>query len=82
MGHRTKKVLEFTFVELVGRKTNKWIVSNSLNDEPLGDIRWFGRWRQYAFFPLDNLVFEKTCLRSIADFCEFESGAHRRRQAK
>jgi hypothetical protein len=44
----------------------------------LGVIRWFGRWRKYAFFPESDRVFEQTCLREIADFCEQETKARRK----
>jgi len=36
----------------------------------LGSVKWFGRWRRYALFPSMQTVFEATCLREIADFCE------------
>ena len=35
--------------------------------EPLGEIRWFGRWRQYAFFPRDDTLYSPDCLHAIAD---------------
>jgi hypothetical protein len=33
-------------------------------------VRWFSRWRKYAFYPGRETVFEEDCLREIADFCE------------
>jgi hypothetical protein len=36
----------------------------------LGEIKWFGRWRQYAFFPEPNTVFEKQCMKDITNFLE------------
>lgn len=39
----------------------------------LGVVSWFGRWRCYAFFPHQKTVFDRSCLREIADFCESES---------
>jgi hypothetical protein len=41
----------------------------------LGTIKWFGSWRCYSFFVSSaegefELVFEKQCLRDIANFCE------------
>lgn len=38
--------------------------------DPLGEVKWFGRWRKYAFFPERDCVFEQDCLRVIAEFCE------------
>lgn len=34
----------------------------------LGTIKWYGPWRQYAFFPGPECLFEKTCLQDITDF--------------
>lgn len=31
----------------------------------LGVIKWFGRWRQYAFFPETGTVFNTECLKDI-----------------
>lgn len=59
-------------------KTKIWKVRNIESRVALGKIRWFGRWRQYAFFPEEDLVFEKTCLRTIADFCERNTRRHLR----
>lgn len=33
----------------------------------LAEIRWFGRWRQYALFPEDDTVFNFECLENIQD---------------
>jgi hypothetical protein len=53
-------------------KTKKYYVFTK--DTPisikLGEIKWFGRWRQYAFFPEPNTVFEKQCLKDITNFLE------------
>lgn len=44
---------------------------DATNEAPiLGTVKWFGRWRCYAFFPGSRTVFEKSCLRDIAAFCE------------
>jgi hypothetical protein len=43
-------------------------------------VRWYGKWRQYAFFPMPNTVFERQCLRDIANFCEAKT--RERRQAR
>jgi len=41
----------------------------------LGFLKWTGRWRCYAFYPNAETLYEKRCLRDIADFCEEESRA-------
>lgn len=53
-------------------KTSVWRVRAKDGDFILGTVEWFGRWRQYCFFPVTEVetVFERQCLRDIADFCE------------
>lgn len=60
-----------------GRKTSIWIVRQK-DGTALGDVRWYGPWRCYSFFPLASTVFERKCLRDIADFCERQTQARRR----
>lgn len=79
----TKKRLRFvkqtSLADIIGgpqRKTRVWQVRNTAARVGLGYIRWFGAWRQYAFDPDDGLSFEKTCLRTIAEFCESKTRAH------
>ncbi|MGH9022590.1 MAG: hypothetical protein ACRDV9_05755 [Acidimicrobiia bacterium] len=59
-------------------KTEIWNVVAKDGGTVLGEVRWFGRWTQYAFFPNAGMVFEKTCLRDIATFCVDLTGAQRR----
>ena len=54
-------------------KTQVWDVVAKEDGTVLGQVRFFGRWRQYSFFPEPKMVFERTCLRDIADFCERKS---------
>lgn len=57
-------------------KTRIWQIE-SKRSALLGDVRWYGPWRKYAFFPEANTIFEQDCLRDIADFIERETKAHR-----
>lgn len=58
-------------------KTRTWDIRTKDSLEPLGSVRWFGRWRCYAFYPVSGTVFERVCLRDIATFCETETQKHR-----
>jgi hypothetical protein len=62
------------FIELeelhTKKKTKTYKVVNKDNGSFLGFVRWFGSFRQYSFFPSEGCVFEKTCLRDIADFMQ------------
>jgi hypothetical protein len=73
-----KEYIKFTPTGLSkSGKTQIWKVT-AKDDESdfLGWIKWYGAWRCYGFFPylpvsaIGELVFEKRCLRDIADFCE------------
>jgi len=64
-------------------KTQEWGVV--VKDAPaayLGTVKWFGRWRRYAFFPERETIFEPTCLRDLAAFCEEQTRAHRESREK
>jgi hypothetical protein len=61
------KYLEF-FLAVQGLKTQKWHVYSKNQNSFLGYIKWFGRWRQYAFFPAVETVWNPECLGGICDF--------------
>jgi hypothetical protein len=67
------KWVRFTEMPIPGRKTNVWQVATIDAPVILGEIKFWPRWRKYAFFPLANTLYEKDCLRDIADFCEAET---------
>jgi hypothetical protein len=58
------------------RKTNIYDVLTKDNVK-LGEIRWFGRWRKYCFFPWTDTLYEETCLRDISQFIEEETKSQR-----
>ena len=62
----------------LGKATKVWTVSEggTCRGPALGQVRWFARWRKYAFFPEGDKVFEETCLREIAYFCETATKFH------
>ncbi len=70
-----KNIMEVKYIDFVfdrkskSGKTKIWDVITYENDW-LGEIKWFSRWRRYAFHPLGHTVYEQDCLRKIADFCE------------
>ncbi|KKM91198.1 hypothetical protein LCGC14_1230900 [marine sediment metagenome] len=62
-------------------KTSIWeVIPKDADHTRIGEVRWFGRWRKYAFFPLSETVFEQVCLRDIADFCETKTKEHKQRK--
>ena len=45
----------------------------------LGQVRWYAQWRQYALYPEERTVFEKTCLTDITDFIKELNAGQRRK---
>jgi len=66
---------------LRGRRTRRWAVVNKERGDHLGEISWYGPFRQYSFCPSGTAVFERQCLRDIANFCELQTRAHRAAKA-
>lgn len=58
--------ISFEPVSAPGRKTAIWRVVSRRRGDVLGIVQWFGRWRQYSFFPEPNTVFNQGCLKDIA----------------
>lgn len=50
-----------------GMKTKRWWVYGNRGGL-LGEIRWFGRWRQYTFFPCGGTTFSVGCMEELAEF--------------
>lgn len=36
----------------------------------LGQVKWYGPWRKYCFFPNGATIFDKNCLTEIINFIE------------
>ncbi len=62
-------------------KTKVWQVVSTNHGFPLGEIRWYGGWRQYVFYPAADTLFNPDCMRQIAAFIENEMEARKRREA-
>lgn len=58
-------------------KTEVWEVETAASGTVLGEIRWFGRWRQYAFFPSAETVYNPDCLDSISAHTRWLTKRHR-----
>jgi hypothetical protein len=47
----------------------------------LGEVRWHGAWRCFAFFPAAGTLFEPTCLRDLAAFIDWLMGERKAARA-
>ncbi|MGD6850782.1 MAG: hypothetical protein ACQCN6_01830 [Candidatus Bathyarchaeia archaeon] len=80
---REGKYIRFKwFMASKSGKTHIWEVLAKDGGVKLGEVSWYGAWRCYAFFVSSKwgdfeLVFEKQCLRDIANFCEEMTGIQR-----
>ena len=43
--------LEFNEMPSEGRKTKIFQVCSKKHGYPLGEVKWFNKWRQYCFYP-------------------------------
>jgi hypothetical protein len=59
------KYLRFIDVEAFRQKTKIISIVNIHHDEVIGEIKWFGRWRQYCFYPSDNTIWNTGCLEDV-----------------
>lgn len=64
---KTSKYLEFSITEWKP-KTKAIGVWSRKSGETLGEIKWFGRWRQYTFFPRPETIFNSECLDDIRSY--------------
>lgn len=55
------------------RKTKRWRILSRKHGTHLGEIRWYGAWRQYTFNPAPATVFNAECLEDIAAFLRREN---------
>ena len=49
-------------------KTSIWHCRNDRSDDLLGEIKWYGPWRQYCFYPVPETIFNVGCLEDINHF--------------
>lgn len=70
--------IRFDYVDVSkSGKTKLWRIRPLDSHDTLGEVKWYGPWRKYCFYPDHNTVFEQDCLRDIAKFCESQTKAHR-----
>jgi hypothetical protein len=61
------KYLEYTQYWSSTKKTYIVNVYSRQHRSLLGIIRWYGAWRQYAFFPTDKTIWNTDCLEEIQE---------------
>lgn len=75
--NRVEKYIKFRHSgESKTGKTQVWRVLNVHHNVICGEVRWYGAFRKYCFYPSDGTLFDFDCLRLIADFCEEKNKEH------
>lgn len=59
-----------------GHLTRQFVVTDR-HGAPLGVIKWFGRWHEYAFHPDMETIYNPGCMRDLAAFCERITKEHK-----
>ena len=59
------KWISFRIIEQKKRTVVVAVVSKC-DDEKLGEIRWYPKWRHYCFFPMFDTVYSDRCLSEIS----------------
>ena len=67
---------------LVDRKPKTVVmhVVSNMDGQILGEISWFGRWRQYTFDPESHTTFNNGCLQDVADVLTSLNEEHRQKK--
>lgn len=52
------------------KKTQSWMVSNTEHHVAIGEVKWYGAWRKYCFFPHKDTVHDSKCLGFIQEFLD------------
>lgn len=53
-------------------KTDIVTVYSKSDGSVLGQVRWYGHWRHYCFFPVkDDVVWSDRCLKDLADYVSY-----------
>lgn len=69
-----------TITEAGKSESGKTLIWNITNGNVfLGTVKWFSKWRKYAFYPTADTIFEEECLRDLSFFCEQATRKHRKK---
>lgn len=49
-------------------KTKRYLIENADHDIPIGIVKWYPSWRQYCFFPYQDVILSAGCLEDIRKF--------------
>lgn len=73
---KMKWIVAFSIRNSPTGKTKVFQIQSKDGQVVLGQVKWYGPWRKYCFYPEGQTIFEWDCLRDIAEFCEKTSRQH------
>ena len=68
-GAGVSKYLDFLLLSDSG-KTRTYTIRSRSRGDVLAIVKWYGAWRQYTMEPLYHTVWNKDCLREVAEFLD------------
>lgn len=76
---RINKYLRVDKLNLSGLKikTDTWVVRDEIGNS-LGEVKWYGPWRQYTLWTILGVVFNRDCLTALAGFLHEVNEDHRK----
>ena len=64
-----KSYIDFELIAEKPKTSVFSIVSKRYGDE-LGIVKWYAPWRQYCFFPSEETIWNRGCLREVNEFIQ------------
>jgi hypothetical protein len=61
----TTSYIAFSEMHVPGRKTTVTDVLSKRTGRLLGQIKWYGPWRQYCYFPSVHILLNKGCMQDV-----------------
>lgn len=56
--------------ELANRKTPIYHIYSKTSKDEIGQIKWYGAWRKFCFFPNEETIWDSKCLNSLMEFLD------------
>jgi len=76
------KHLQFIEVEVGEKKTKQFEVQSLYDSSQLGNIHWYGGWRQYVFEPSFETRWSWDCLKELSEFIKMIMDARKSNQER
>lgn len=70
MATTAEKYITFETRIYAHKRTSNYLVRNIRTNAICGEVKWYGGFRKFCFFPSSGFLFDPSCLRLIADFID------------